>query len=273
MSTYAIGDVQGCYAALQKLLKQIHFDATVDHLWFTGDLVNRGSHSLEVLRFVKQLGDHQKTVLGNHDLHLLACAYQQHPGWEEDTFAEILAAPDKDELIDWLRHQALFHYDAHLDYSLVHAGLAPSWDVAKALALAHEVEAVLQSDQIKDFLGKMYGDQPNYWDDHLSGWDRLRAITNYLTRVRFCYPDGHLELSSKGPADAPQERLLPWFRMPDRVNEELKIIFGHWAALGGITHTSNVYSLDTGCVWGFKLTAMRLEDGKRFRVDCESEDR
>lgn len=273
MPTYAIGDVQGCFIALQKLLKHIQFDPTRDQLWFTGDLVNRGSHSLEVLRFVKGLGNNQKTVLGNHDLHLLACAYQQHPGWKEDTFTDILTAPDREELIDWLRHQALFHYDKNLDYALVHAGLAPSWDTQKALALSQEIETVLQGSEIADFLGKMYGDQPDTWSDSLSGWDRLRAITNYFTRVRFCYPDGRLELSDKGPANSPQSHLLPWFRLPDRINEDQRIIFGHWAALGGITHTPKVYSLDTGCVWGFKLTAMRLEDEKRFGVSCESEDR
>lgn len=273
MPTYAIGDVQGCYAALQKLLKHIQFDPAQDQLWFTGDLVNRGSQSLEVLRFVKQLGNNQRTVLGNHDLHLLACAYKQHPGWDEDTFSDILSAPDREELIDWLRHQVLFYYDPTLDYALVHAGLEQSWDVAKAQALSREMETILQGDQITEFLGHMYGDQPDYWDETLTGWDRLRAITNYFTRVRFCYPNGHLELSDKGPAAAPQERLLPWFKLPDRVNSDLKIIFGHWAALGGITHTPNAYSLDTGCVWGFKLTAMRLEDGKRFGVSCESEDR
>lgn len=273
MPTYAIGDVQGCNCALQKLLEHIHFDPAKDRLWFTGDLVNRGTHSLEVLRFVKQLGTCQKTVLGNHDLHLLACAYQQHPGWEEDTFASIMSAPDRDELMDWLRHQHLFYYDEQLGHALVHAGVAPSWDLHKTLALAKEVETILQSDDITLFLANMYGDQPNYWDDALTGWDRIRAITNFLTRARFCYPDGHIELSNKGPADAPQERLLPWFRMPNRATEDVKIIFGHWAALGGVTHTPNACSLDTGCVWGFKLTAMRLDDGKRFSVDCESEDR
>lgn len=273
MATYAIGDVQGCYTALQKLLKHIQFDPQQDQLWFTGDLVNRGSHSLEVLRFVKELGKSQKTVLGNHDLHLLACAYHQHPGWDEDTFAAILSAPDREELIDWLRQQALFHYDQKLDFALVHAGLAPSWDLPKAQMLAQEVETLLRGEKIAEFLGQMYGDKPDYWDESLTGWDRLRAITNYFTRTRFCYPDGRLELSDKGPADAPQERILPWFRLPDRLNAELKVIFGHWAALGGITHTPKVYSLDTGCVWGFKLTAMRLEDEKRFGVSCESEDR
>jgi len=273
MATYAIGDVQGCYSALQKLLKHIHFNPMQDQLWFTGDLVNRGSHSLEVLRFVKELGKSQRTVLGNHDLHLLACCYHQHPGWEEDTFSAILSAPDREELIDWLRQQSLFYYDKNLDFALVHAGLAPSWDLDKALTLAHEVETILQSDQIVPFLGQMYGNNPDYWDESLTGWNRLRVITNYFTRIRFCYPDGHLELSDKGPADAPHKRILPWFRLPDRVNADLKIIFGHWAALGGITHTPKVYSLDTGCVWGFKLTAMRLEDEKRFWVSCESADR
>jgi len=273
MSTYAIGDIQGCYTALQKLLAQINFNPGEDQLWFTGDLVNRGNHSLEVLRFVKQLGNHQKTVLGNHDLHLLACALHQHPGWDEDTFSDILNAPDRDELIDWLRHQKLFHYDQTLGFCLAHAGLAQSWTLEHAISLSKEVESVLQSDQITDFLSHMYGNQPDYWDNALQGWDRLRAITNYFTRMRFCYLDGHLELTDKGPADVPHERLLPWFKLPDRVNAELDIIFGHWAALGGITNTPHVYSLDTGCVWGFNLTAMRLEDGKRFRVSCESEDR
>jgi bis(5'-nucleosyl)-tetraphosphatase (symmetrical) len=273
MATYAIGDVQGCNKALQKLVEHINFDPTKDQLWFTGDLVNRGAHSLEVLRFVKQLGNSQRTVLGNHDLHLLAVAYNQHPGWEEDTFSDILTAPDREELIDWLRRQPLFYYDETLGFALVHAGLAPSWDLKKSLTLAREVETVLRDPKITDFLAHMYGNEPNYWDDNLIGWDRLRAITNYLTRARFCYPDGHLELSEKGPANAPTDGLAPWFRSPHRLSTDLKIVFGHWAALGGITHTSNVYSLDTGCVWGFKLTAMRLEDGKRFRVDCDSSDR
>lgn len=273
MATYAIGDVQGCYIALQKLLEQIHFDPSEDCLWFTGDLVNRGSHSLEVLRFIKQLGNNQRTVLGNHDLHLLACAYHQQQGNKDDTIADILTAPDCQELMDWLRHQHLVYHDEQLGFTLVHAGIAPTWDLAKTLSLAQEVETVLQSGQISDFLGKMYGDKPDYWDDTLKDWDRLRSITNYLTRMRFCYPDGRLELTDKGPADAPQAGLVPWFRSPHRINEDLKIIFGHWAALGGITNTPNVYSLDTGCVWGFKLTAMRLEDGKRFWVGCESEDR
>lgn len=273
MATYAIGDVQGCNAALQKLVKHINFNPDQDRLWFTGDLVNRGSHSLEVLRFVKQLGDSQRTVLGNHDLHLLACAYDQHPGYKEDTFYDVLNAPDKQELINWLRHQPLFHYDKELNFVLVHAGIAPSWDLKKALTLAKEVETVLQGKDIIQFLAHMYGNEPDYWDDNLTGWNRLRAITNCLTRIRFCYPNGHLELSEKGPAQEPKKQLVPWFRSPHRINADLKIIFGHWAALGGITNTPNVYSLDTGCVWGFKLTAMRLEDGKRFRVDYDSSDR
>lgn len=273
MATYAIGDIQGCYSSLQKLLKHIQFDPNLDQLWFTGDLVNRGTQSLEVLRFIKGLGARQRCVLGNHDLHLLACAFAQHQGWKDDTFAEILAAPDKDELMAWLRQQPLFYYDEQLEFAMVHAGLAPTWDLAKALALAKEVETVIRGEQLQDFLKHMYGDKPDLWDEELTGWDRLRAITNHFTRMRFCYPDGRLELSDKGPADAPQERLMAWFRLPNRVNSDLKIIFGHWAALGGITNTPLTYAMDTGCVWGFKLTAMRLEDGKRFGVDCGSEDR
>lgn len=273
MPTYAIGDIQGCYTALQRLLENIHFDPSEDRLWFTGDLVNRGRYSLEVLRFIKQLGDNQRTVLGNHDLHLLACAYQQNHPSKQDTFADILTAPDREELIDWLRRQRLVYHDEQLGFTLVHAGLAPSWDLAKSLALSHEVETILQSTQVDEFLGQLYGDMPNYWDEALQHWPRLRAIVNYCTRMRFCYPDGRLELSDKIPAHAPQEGLIPWFRSPQRKTKNLNIIFGHWAALGGVTHTPNVYALDTGCVWGFKLTAMRLEDGKRFTAACESEDR
>ncbi|HVY54117.1 MAG TPA: symmetrical bis(5'-nucleosyl)-tetraphosphatase [Gammaproteobacteria bacterium] len=272
MATYAIGDVQGCYTALLKLLDHINFDPAKDVLWFTGDLVNRGSNSLEVLRFVKQLGNSQRTVLGNHDLHLLARAFGQHSGWKEDTLTEILQAPDRDELIEWLRQQPLFYYDADLEFALVHAGLAPSWDLQKSLDLAKEVEIVLQTNQITEFLGHMYGNEPNYWDDNLTSWARLRTITNHLTRIRFCRPDGSIDLSEKGPSDSPINRLIPWFRFPHRASENFKIIFGHWAALGGITNTPNAYSLDTGCVWGFKLTAMRLEDGKRFGVKCDSQD-
>lgn len=268
MSTYAIGDIQGCYSPLQKLLGKIQFDPGKDKLWFTGDLVNRGPDSLQTLRFIKNLGDSQRTVLGNHDLHLLALASKAHPGWEEDTVADILQADDRDELIHWLKHLPLLHYDAVLGYAMSHAGLAPSWDLDTAKALAREVEHVLQSDKTHEFLHHMYGNRPDQWSNDLEGWDRLRCITNYFTRMRFCYLDGRLELRSKGTIDSHPADLIPWFSVPGRLNADLNIVFGHWAALGGVTNTPRVFALDTGCIWGFCLTAMRLEDGERISVSC-----
>ena len=267
MSTYAIGDIQGCFTPLEKLLEKIQFNPNQDSLWFTGDLVNRGPQSLETLRFVKQLGTAAHTVLGNHDLHLLALAYDAHSGWEDDTINDILNADDRDELIHWLRHQPLLHHDKKLGFTIVHAGLASSWDFITAKKLAHEVETVLQSNIAHEFFHHMYGNQPDQWHPDLQSYDRWRCITNYFTRARFCHPDGRLELTKKGEINSTD--LIPWFQVPDRANDNLKIIFGHWAALGGVTNTPNVYALDTGCVWGFCLTAMRLEDGERFSVACK----
>lgn len=264
MANYVIGDVQGCFSALEKLLDKIQFNATQDTLWFTGDLVNRGPESLKTLRFIKNLGPRHRIVLGNHDLHLLAVAYDAHSGWEEDTLDEILAAEDREELIDWLRHQPLLHHAE--GFTMVHAGLAPSWNLETAQRLAREVEIILQSDQAQVFFQAMYGNTPSAWEENLTGMDRLRCITNFFTRVRFCHSDGSLELTSKGEMES--TGLIPWFQFPDRKNSELKILFGHWAALGGVTNTPNVFALDTGCIWGFCLTAMRLEDGVRFSVGC-----
>ncbi len=266
MPTYAIGDIQGCYSPFEKLLQLIQFDPHKDTLWLTGDLVNRGPQSLEVLRFVKQLGNHQKIVLGNHDLHLLAVAHESHAGWPDDTLTPILEAPDRDELLNWLRHQPLIHHDATLGYTMVHAGLAASWDLATAIALSREVEKTIQSEKAAEFFHHMYGNDPDHWDSTLQGWNRLRCITNYFTRARFCYADGRLELKNKGTLVSHPDDLIPWFKVPHRVNADLKIIFGHWAALGGITDTPNTFALDTGCVWGYRLTAMRLEDEERFSV-------
>lgn len=268
MSTYAIGDVQGCYAPLQKLLDKIHFNPNSDQLWFTGDLVNRGPQSLEVLRFVKNLKNAAITVLGNHDLHLLARAANCHSGWEDDTLDSILTAPDREELLDWLRQKPLLYHD--LDTVLVHAGLAPCWDLAKAKQLAAEVEDILKNkNEANEFFQHMYGNHPNHWEDKLSGWDRIRTITNYLTRVRFCHPDGSIEFDTKGKLNS-YDHLIPWFMLPSRLHQHVKIIFGHWAALGGVTHTPNVFALDTGCVWGYCLTAMRLDDGMLFQIECQS---
>jgi bis(5'-nucleosyl)-tetraphosphatase (symmetrical) len=268
MAHYAIGDVQGCFDALNQLLDKIQFNPNQDILWFTGDLVNRGKHSLETLRFIKNLKSKHRIVLGNHDLHLLARAFNAHPGWREDTLNEILTAPDRDELISWVLHLPLLYHDDALGYTMVHAGIAPSWDLETAKSLAHEVESVLRGDHAKDFFAHMYGNYPDLWNPALTGFDRLRCITNYLTRARFCHPDGRLELENTGNIETTRDNLLPWFKVPHRASAHLKIIFGHWAALGGNTHTPNTYALDTGCVWGYALTAMRLEDEERFSVTC-----
>ncbi len=264
MPTYAIGDIQGCFEPLQRLLTHIQFNPSNDTLWFTGDLVNRGPQSLEVLRFIKSLkGDH-KIILGNHDLHCLAVTSGVREQHEGDTLDAILQASDRDELMDWLRHQPLLVHNEN--YVMTHAGLAPNWTVTQAQALAKEVESVLQSDQSKNFLQHMYGNQPDYWRDDLTGIDRLRCIVNFLTRLRFCYSDGRMDFAYKGQIKDKPHDLIPWFDVTSRVNKNNKIIFGHWAALNGEADVPNVYPLDTGCVWGNTLTAMRLEDEKRFSV-------
>ncbi len=263
MATYAIGDIQGCLSPLKKLLEKIEFNPEKDTLWFTGDLVNRGPQSLEALRFIKQLGKKHLIVLGNHDLHLLALA---HAGLSEESLQPILEAPDRQELLDWLTHQPLLIKDQ--GYVMVHAGVAPDWDINTAQKLAKEVEVVIQNkDTAADFFKHMYGNKPDLWDPTLTGWDRLRCITNYFTRVRFCDETGRLNLDEKGTRDSNPD-LIPWFKVPNRKTANDKIIFGHWAALSGKTDTENVYALDTGCVWGFCLTAMRLEDKKIFSIQC-----
>lgn len=268
MATYAIGDIQGCFAELEKLLAQIDFNPERDTLWFTGDLVNRGPRSLETLRFVKALGEKHITVLGNHDLHLLAAASGLRATHRGDTLDKILAAPDKNELIDWLRHRPLLHYDKSTRFVMTHAGLAPAWTLAQARKLANEVEVVLRGNSPDVFFKNMYGNQPDRWDEKLAGFERLRCIINFFTRMRFCHADGRLDLSYKGEIAGKPRELIPWFDVPDRVNANEKIIFGHWAALGGKADVPNVYPLDTGCVWGNCLTAMRLEDEQRFSVRC-----
>ena len=269
MATYAIGDIQGCFLSLQKLLEKIQFDPYSDTLWFVGDLVNRGPASLETLRFIKQLGARQRVVLGNHDLHLLAIAKGARTPNPEDTLSAILTAPDREELLDWLIQQPLMHHDASLGFTMVHAGLSSKWDLNTALALAEEVSLVLQSPLATSFLQHMYGNEPSAWDNQLQGWERLRCITNYFTRVRFCFEDGRLELNTKGKIESnTNPALMPWFEVPNRQSAGLNIVFGHWAALRGVTSVANVFAVDTGCVWGYGLTALRLEDQQRFYVQA-----
>lgn len=273
MATYAIGDVQGCYREFEALLATLNFAPAVDRLWLVGDLVNRGPHSAAVLRRVMALGDRCVTVLGNHDLHLLACAFVSGiKTRRRDTLAEILTAPDRDTMLEWLRRQPLLHHDATLGYTMVHAGLPPQWDVAYAQARAREVEAVLRGDHCGDFLAHMYGDTPMRWDPALQGHGRLRFITNALTRIRYCSADGAIDLQDKGEP-GPDSLLVPWFAMPTRASRRARIVFGHWSSLRlppEKWQQAGVFALDSGAVWGGELTAMRLEDGALFQVKSQT---
>jgi bis(5'-nucleosyl)-tetraphosphatase (symmetrical) len=255
MPTYAIGDVQGCYAELLALLERIQFNEHSDTLWFCGDLVNRGKSSLETLRFIKNLPN-VITVLGNHDLHLLAYAQNIRPKHPTDTLDEILKAPDKDELLNWLAHQPLLHFDETLNMTLVHAGVYPLWDLTKAKSLAKEVEAQLQSQSGNALLKDMYGEKPTLWQDNLTGINRYRFIINAFTRMRFVNEKCELMLSANGhPHDHPE--LIPWFDFPDR-KPIGPIVFGHWSRLGKFNKNDEIFCLDTGCVWGGPLTALKL---------------
>jgi bis(5'-nucleosyl)-tetraphosphatase (symmetrical) len=268
MATYAIGDVQGCYYELLALIEKIHFNPQQDILWFTGDLVNRGKHSYEVLKYIKNLGTRAITVLGNHDLHLLAVNSAAIKLKELDTFHDVLNAPDCAEICHWLQHQPLFHHDEKLHYSLVHAGLAPQWSLEDAKRLAREVEIILQSHKANDFFKNMYGDIPDHWHETLTGWPRLRVITNFMTRVRFCNKQGKLDLHYKGTIGKQPAGFHPWFDLKNRQTNHDAIIFGHWAALAGKSNDNTVIALDTGCCYGNCLTAFRLEDRQRFSVKC-----
>ncbi len=269
MAIYAIGDVQGCFAELRELLDVLKFDPARDRLWFTGDLVNRGPESLNALRFVRNLGDRAVTVLGNHDLHLLACVFGKRRPHRKDTFDDVLRAPDRDELLDWLRRRPLVHRDPALGCTLIHAGLPPQWDIAQAQLLAREVESMLQSSKIAKFMEEMYGNEPAQWSEGLRGWERLRFITNCLTRMRYCDKNGRLDLSEKSAPGRQKKGLLPWFTLPGRRSAEETLIFGHWATLrlNGIDYrVHNVHGIDTGCVWGGALTALCLDDGREIQV-------
>ncbi len=271
MAVYAIGDLQGCYADLQKLLKLIEFNRNKDQLWFCGDLVNRGPDSLGCLRFVYELGDAAITVLGNHDLSLLATAAGQRELNSKDTLHEILNAKDKEQLLHWLRHRPLMHYDQDIGYAMVHAGLPREWTLQDALKHAKEVETQLQNKQYKKLLAGMYGNTPSQWSDKLSGIDRHRFIINCLTRMRYCTEDGALDLDAKGAPENQPEELVPWFKLRKRKNKGTRIVFGHWSTLG-CTQKKNAFSLDTGCVWGGQLTAMQLDkkQPRYFSIECKA---
>jgi bis(5'-nucleosyl)-tetraphosphatase (symmetrical) len=260
MAVYAIGDIQGCCDEFEQLLTRIDFDSVRDRLWLTGDLVNRGPRSLDTLRLVKSLGDAAITVLGNHDLHLLAIALDPHAKRKsKDTLDEILNASDRDELLHWLRHQPMLHHDAQLNRTLIHAGLPPQWDLKLAQFCAHELETALRDlPRACELFQNMYGDEPDQWRDDLQGFARLRFITNCLTRLRVCTESGRLKLKAKGVPDELDAELYPWFRAPKRRTRNDRIVCGHWSALG-FHNTDNVLALDTGCVWGGTLCAVRLD--------------
>ncbi|RJX33261.1 MAG: symmetrical bis(5'-nucleosyl)-tetraphosphatase [Oxalobacter sp.] len=265
MPTYVIGDLQGCLLQTKALLKKIRQQTPVPQLMFVGDLVNRGPSSLQTLRTVRDLGDAARVLLGNHDLHLLAAAHGIRRVRPDDPLQEILQAPDRDVLLDWLRHQPLAY--ALEGYLLVHAGVLPQWTEEQTLNLAGEVEAVLRSAHWVDFLREMYGDAPAQWCDDLRGVDRLRCIVNALTRLRFCTPDGRMEFETHTGADTAPPGFMPWFEVPGRKTQAVTVVFGHWSTLG-LMLRPNVIALDTGCVWGGKLTALRLEDRSVIQVDC-----
>ena len=265
MAIYAVGDIQGCHTELVQLLEKISFDPAADRLWLVGDLVNRGADSLQVLRLVKSLGDSAITVLGNHDLHLLAVASGTGRLHRGDTLDDILNAPDREALLDWLRNQRLLHVEG--DFVLVHAGLLPGWTVAQAAGLASEVETALRGSDYVDFLAHMYGNKPAAWDGELTGYKRLRVITNALTRMRICTDSGEMEFDFKAEQQNIPQGYRPWFDIPGRASRDATVIFGHWSALG-LMVKDNAIALDTGCLWGGPLTAIRLEDREVIQVAC-----
>ena len=267
MPTYAIGDLQGCYDPLQRLLERIKFAPENDTLWLVGDLVNRGPQSLEVLRFIKSLGAAAVTVLGNHDLHLLALASGFGRVHKSDTFGPILAAPDRDELLHWLQHRRLAWRER--EFLLLHAGLMPGWSADDAMRLAAEAEAVLQQPDARDFFAQMYGDSPCAWRDNLQGIARIRVIVNTFTRMRYCTAQGEMDFHHKGAPGSQPPGLFPWFDVPERRSADTTIIMGHWSTLG-LIHRPNLLALDTGCLWGGELTAVRLEDRRAFTSDCST---
>ena len=266
MSIYAIGDIQGCFDELQLLLDKIQFNPQQDCIWFTGDLVNRGPKSLETLRFVKNLGTSAITVLGNHDMHLLAAASTPKTSTKKDSLTPILEAPDRDELIHWLRHQPLFY--TNNDFCMIHAGLPPQWDFKTTQRMALLVENALQGPNYELLLQQMYGNKPNQWTPQLKGNAKLRFIINCFTRMRYCDASGRLDFNNTGPIGTQPEELMPWFTLPNRKSANMKIIFGHWSTLG-YYEGSNCYAIDTGCLWGGQLTALKLSTPiQRISIDC-----
>jgi bis(5'-nucleosyl)-tetraphosphatase (symmetrical) len=258
VTRYAIGDVQGCEEELRALLARLRFSADRDRLWFVGDLVNRGPRSLATLRLVRSLGDNAIVVLGNHDLHLLAVALGAHRRRKSDTLEEVYAAPERDELLEWLATRPLAHAEG--DDLMVHAGVVPQWTPAQTLRLAAEVATALRRDP-RALFEHMYGNQPDRWDERLAGMDRLRFVINVLTRLRVCTADGRIDVSIKGAPPPPPSPLRPWFEFEQRATRASRVIFGHWSALG-LVQGPGILGLDTGCVWGGSLTAQDLDSDR-----------
>jgi len=271
VAIYAVGDIQGCFDELEALLGHVGFQRGTDQLWCVGDLVNRGPKSLQVLRFVTELGDNARIVLGNHELNLIAIAAGVRESRPQDTVQDILDAADGAQLIQWLTEQPLLYRETGNPYTMVHAGLAPQWNVAEAEMLAGEVHDALGGDRRAGYLSHMYGNKPDRWAAKLDGWRRLRFITNALTRIRFVDGDGRLDLTESGPPGSQPESLTPWYASNLRSSRGERIVFGHWASLQSeqaLDPAYGVYHLDTGCVWGHTLTALRLDDERYFSVPC-----
>ena len=266
MTTYVVGDIQGCFAQFIKLLEKIRFDPINDLLWLTGDLVNRGPDNVSTLRFIRGLKSSVVVVLGNHDLHLLAIVFGGHAVQPTDTFHDVLSANDCEQLCLWLCQFPLLHCEA--DHILVHAGVPHVWSLSQAKCLAREVHDAIRGTNSKEFFCRMYGNEPASWSESLTGIDRLRTITNYFTRMRCIGPDGQLIFEHELGADRCPTGYRPWFDYPAHFSEH--VVFGHWASLGGTTNRSKFHAVDTGCVWGRELTAIRLPDHQRFSIPAES---
>jgi bis(5'-nucleosyl)-tetraphosphatase (symmetrical) len=267
LARYAIGDIQGCYSQLRALIGRLNFSADRDQLWFVGDLVNRGPQSLEVLRYVRALGDNAVVVLGNHDLHLLALACGNHKRRSSDTLDAIFDAADHEAILDWLLMRPLAHFDAARSDLMVHAGVIPQWTATMAVELATSVSAALTGNP-REFFERMYGDRPDRWSADLRGMERLRFAINALTRMRVCTDDGRIDVKMKGPPNEARLPYRPWFEHPARLTRTVRVVFGHWSALG-LIQAHGVVGLDTGCVWGGSLTALDLDDAEAQPV-CEA---
>ena len=272
MATWAIGDIQGCHDELRRLIDKLRLDPTTDKLWFCGDLVNRGGQSLAVLRLVKSLGDHAVVALGNHDLSLLAVAERKREDQARVNaeLREILFAPDRDELLDWLRRQNLLHVDRELDFLLVHAGLFPRWTVDEAVAIAGEIEDKLRGEGYRRLLKQLFGNKPDLWTPKLRGIDRWRAGINVFTRMRYCDVRGRIGFSDKGAPGTQRPGLYPWYEVPGQVKRDIRVVCGHWSTLGRFSGLG-IYAIDTGCVWGGALTALRLDSEEPEFVGIQSE--